>query len=186
MVAVSFYRKNLYLFLLISFSMQARVVHVVDDRGLLDSKKQMVIKFAAEWCSACQHIAEPFEIVSDEAEFQHVLFVHIDIDRHDDVSKQHEVLGVPTFAYLDNGSKKGQVTGAKDLSSFKDHLRESIRLHFNMPLGQSRVLASAADVEGMNTCLVATNNDDNLFNWVWNGIAQMFDDVANAFKSIFA
>ena len=92
------YRVFVYLLLIVGQTMYGKVVHVVEDRSVLDGKQPLVVKFAASWCSTCQHIAEPFEAVSDEGEFQHITFVHVDIERHEQVSKQHGVIGVPTFA----------------------------------------------------------------------------------------
>jgi thiol-disulfide isomerase/thioredoxin len=187
MVVWYVWRNFLYILLLISGSIQAKVTHVIEDRTVLGTKQPLVVKFAAAWCTTCQQIAEPFEAVSDEVEFQHVIFAHVDIDRNEEVCKQHGVIGVPTFAYLDNGSKKGQIIGAKDLSLFKDHLRESIRSHFNMPSGETRVLAALPQGEELKEQqAINLANERNVLTWVWNSIVHIVDDVTNVFKRIFA
>ncbi len=186
MIVTDLCRVFLYLLLITVGSIDAKVLQVIEDRSVLDGKQQLVVKFAATWCSTCQHIAEPFAAVSDEPEFQHIIFVHIDIERHEQVSKQHGVIGVPTIAYFDNGSKKGQVVGAKDLGSFKDHLRESIRAHFNMAADQTRLAAVAPVQEQEDNCEQQSDNIRTVLVWVWNGITHIVDDVATAFKWIFA
>ena len=182
MVTEYLFRVFLYLLLIVAGSLHAKVIHVVEDKGVLNVKQQMVVKFAASWCSTCQHIAEPFEAISDEAEFQHILFAHVDIERHEEISKQHGVIGVPTFAYLDNGSKKGQEIGAKDLNAFKDHLRGSIRSHFNMPAVETRLAAVAHEELDPQKL---SGNDAPILTWVWERICHVVDDLTQALKNIF-
>lgn len=180
------YRVFVYLLLISGQTMFAKVVHVIEDRSVLDKKQQLVVKFAATWCTTCQHIAEPFEAVSDEAEFQHITFVHVDIERHEQIGKQHGVIGVPTFAYFDNGSKKGQVVGANDVNSFKDYLRASIRTHFNMSVVPAQVLAALPREEPLNQPDEHNDTTHHVLAWVWQSITGFVDDVATVIKGIFA
>lgn len=176
----------LHLLLLLMGKIQAKVTYIEHDRAALDSKQPMVIKFAARWCGTCQSIAELFESVSDEAEFHHIIFMCIDIDAHEEISKQYGVIGVPTFAYLENGSKKGQIIGAKDVSSFKDNLRESIRFYFNVSPNKSTTVAIAPVLDVLKTVVITGEEGDSPLQWVWNSFVHFFDDVAQMFRRVFA
>lgn len=119
------------LFLLMHITITATVVTIATNNDfetkILASKKPALIAFSSSWCSMCKHITQPFEDVSNEAEFSHILFAHIDIDEHSSISQAHGIIGVPTFVYLENGVKKDQSVGLQDLASFKPTLRTVLR-----------------------------------------------------------
>ena len=94
---------------------------------VLQSKQPTLVKFSADWCGVCQGIKRPFEEIAHEKEFNRIKFVEVDIDKHQNLSKEHGVIGIPTFLYVTKGEKKGQDIGIKNMTTFKDDLRTSLR-----------------------------------------------------------
>jgi thioredoxin 1 len=164
----------------------AKVIDMKDNQSVLESKQRMIIKFAATWCTTCQSVADLFEALSDEQEFLHITFVRVDIDQYKEVSTQHGVIGVPTFAYLENGSKKGQLTGTQDIGTFKDHIRDSLRSHFNLPAPVTVV--AQADVDFNDYCMRLAHGQSNegMFEKLWHAMVHLVDDVTDMIKRVFA
>lgn len=127
------------LLLLFTTSMQAKqanILNIADEnqyqQEVVDRHKRVLVKFSADWCSVCNSIQRPFEEVACEDEFCDVTFAQVDVDKLDNVSKQHGIVGVPTFVYMENGSKKVEEIGVNDMQGFKNHLRENLRKTFDV------------------------------------------------------
>lgn len=113
----------------------AKMIQVSDEdtyNQALKSNQQLVLEFSAEWCSVCNNIKKPFEDIANEKEFGNVAFVQVDVDKFNDLSKKHGVVGVPTFVYLEKGDKKIEEIGVQNLPAFKDHLRDNVRKTFKL------------------------------------------------------
>jgi thioredoxin-like negative regulator of GroEL len=126
---------------------QAAIVRVSDENhyNSLKNKQRVLVKFSADWCSVCNGIQKPYEEVAGENEFDDITFVHVDVDKLDTVSKQNGIVGVPTFVYLENGTKKVEEIGVQNMPTFKTHLRDTLRKTFQvaendkMPEQQSKM-----------------------------------------------
>ncbi|CAK7334441.1 unnamed protein product [Dovyalis caffra] len=87
-----------------------------------ESKKLMVIDFAASWCGPCRVIA-PF-LAELAKEFPHVTFLKLDVDELKSVAEEWAVEAMPTFLFLKEGKLVDKVVGAK-----KEKLRQTIAMH---------------------------------------------------------
>lgn len=115
--------------------LQAQVIHVQSEdeyKKALNSNKQMVVEFSADWCSVCNGIDEPYAEIANDPEFQNVAFAKVNVDKVGDISKQNGIVGVPTFVYLEDGQKKLEEIGVQNMPEFKNHLRDNIRKTFNV------------------------------------------------------
>ncbi|HZW61926.1 MAG TPA: thioredoxin domain-containing protein [Candidatus Babeliales bacterium] len=143
-------------FLLSASMLCAKIVTITDTdhfKSITQADQPVFITFSAEWCGACNHVKELLEQISDEAEFNNVAFVRVDIDKHKELSQSHNIIGVPTFVYMHRGAKKGQSIGLRNIVSFKDNLRDSLRTNFSMAknttIADIRVAAEAVDTTTM-------------------------------------
>ena len=123
-------KKNTVLILILVTSFVSRVLpHVVDINGdaqyndLMKQTKPIVVQFASSWCGVCQGVKKPFEEVSTESTFKNITFARVDIDK---ISDKSGIIGVPTFAYLNNGQKVDESIGVESMDGFKDELRNNI------------------------------------------------------------
>lgn len=125
---------------LLADAAQDSVIHITSEeqyQSLLKDSKPSVIKFAAEWCGACQSVKEPFAQVANDPELKDVNFVHVNIDDFQKLAQENGVVGIPTFLYVQNGSSKHQEVGVKNPAVFQDSVRENIRAHFNSTVNQA-------------------------------------------------
>ena len=133
------------LFLIMSQASCANTVHIHNEQDfnkhILQNNGPVVIKFSANWCGACNYVQEPFEQVTQEQEFNNITFAHVDIDELDALSKQHSIVGVPTFVYMQNGKKQYQDIGVKDMKNSKDSLRSTIRSTFKVVQNSDNIVA---------------------------------------------
>lgn len=111
-------------------TLSAKILHIADDKQygeVLNTKRPLLVEFAAEWCSVCNGIQPQIEEISNDPEFKHITFAQVDVDKCDGVCKQNGIVGVPTFVYVENGAKKVEEIGVQKIPEFKDHLRVSLR-----------------------------------------------------------
>jgi len=128
--------KKIVVCLLIScLTIQARVIEINNEQeynNILQSERPTIIKFSADaWCGACKLAQKPFEELSNDDDFKHVMFAHVDIDKMQELSREQGIIGVPTFHYIQHGSKKEEEVGIKNAHSFKEDLRENLARTFN-------------------------------------------------------
>jgi len=162
----------------------AKIVEITTTNPLPTTTQPVVIKFAADWCSACHHIDAPFAQISDEPEFQHIIFAHVDIDHNKELAKKYKIIGVPTLIYLQDGIQKDQSVGIKDVHSFKNNLRESICTNFNVTCKQAPVHTITKEfASSQNT--PHDHDATNILQWLWNSIMRIFNYCMNMIKRLF-
>ena len=180
---------------------QAKVVRISNEdeynQEIMNNKKQMLVEFSADWCSVCNAVQKPLEEIASDPEFDHITFVQVDVDKLDNVSKQNGIVGVPTFLYLENGTKKVEEIGVQSMPTFKDHLRKNLRKTFNvtqsmpesmegMPSQIQEVEVAEVDVE-MPAAAPAQECGFfmRIFNAIKNFIALIFCKIKGFFTMIF-
>ena len=99
---------------------------------LLNSKKNLVLKFSATYCPPCKITKEPFEDVSSEEEFKNIRFVEIETTTPagSAIAGQYKIIGVPTFIYVAQGKEVDRDEGlaaVKRARNFEDDFKEYLR-----------------------------------------------------------
>ncbi len=117
-------------------SVHSHVINIKNDQDfkqpVLKDSPAALVQFSASWCNVCNGVKQPLEEIALEKEFANVTFARVDIDDLRDLSKKHNIMGVPTFVYVENGSTKNQIVGISDMKSFKDDLRKNLRQTFKI------------------------------------------------------
>lgn len=80
---------------------------VIDFNEFINSDNPVLVDFYASWCSPCKMIA-PFV---DELHAEGYGVVKLDIDEHEELVKEHKVMGVPTLLVFKNGEVVDKHTG---------------------------------------------------------------------------
>lgn len=99
---------------------------------LIDGNKPVVLKFSAEWCGACQSIKQQFNEASNEQAARGIAFANVNIDKFQALSKNNDIVGVPTFLYVEKSAVKNKEVGVKNPETFKADLLSSASKYFSL------------------------------------------------------
>lgn len=73
-------------------------------KSIIDEKKSAIVKFTAHWCGACKDIQPLFEELAQNFSSKYT-FVAIDLDQANDLAKEYNVQGIPTFLFFKDGKE---------------------------------------------------------------------------------
>ena len=76
---------------------------------LLNSNRNVIVDFYADWCGPCKVIAPVIEGYA--AAKPHITFVKVNVDEAQELTAKYGVTDIPTFMGFVNGSKVGEVRG---------------------------------------------------------------------------
>eukprot|EP00744_Colponema_vietnamica_P025182 GILI01036936.1.p1 GENE.GILI01036936.1~~GILI01036936.1.p1 ORF type:complete len:126 (+),score=16.41 GILI01036936.1:62-439(+) len=76
------------------------------DSVVLDSSKNVFVKFFAPWCGHCIHFAPTWEKFSNEVGGD-VVIAELDATKYRSIAKQYGVKGYPTLKFFPKGNKAG-------------------------------------------------------------------------------
>ncbi|XP_038642086.1 thioredoxin-like [Scyliorhinus canicula] len=71
----------------------------------------IVVFFGARWCNNCSSIKPFFHMRSDQ--FRDVIFVEVDVDESEDLSRAAGITCMPTFHFYSCQAKVAEFTGTK-------------------------------------------------------------------------
>ncbi len=173
--------------------MQSKFVNIADEdqyNTTLTGNK-CVVKFSADWCSVCNGIEKPFKEIADEFK-EDIVFLQVDVDKFDNISKQNGIVGVPTFVYVENGAKKIEEIGVQNMPSFKDHLRDNVKKTFQVAQNDTDmriVTDQPIELVGEETITIeepmAVPAEPNIFMRIVNGIKNFIMLVFTKIKEFF-
>lgn len=155
---------------------------------VLQCDKPCIVKFAADWCGVCQGVKKPFEELAEDKDLDNIQFVRINIDDAAELSKKHEIGGVPTFIFIVDGNKVDQEVGVQNVENFKDNMRQNLQKRFPKTI-QTNIDANAdqkqspeerkAQAEGVLDTIL------NFLRWLAISIIEAFMYLIDAIKGAF-
>jgi len=73
-----------------------------------------ILKFSADWCGPCKRISPLFESLSKDTKYSNIYFAEVDVDITQDVCKEYEIEGLPTFVLFDKDKEISRFSGANE------------------------------------------------------------------------
>ena len=83
-----------------------------------------ILKFSADWCGPCKRISPLFENLSKDN--SNIYFAEVDVDIAQDVCKEYEIEGLPTFVLFEKDKEISRFSGANETK-----LKNMIDMCFN-------------------------------------------------------
>ncbi len=118
------------LIVLFNVQLNAAVLHIqtVEElQSLIASGKQVMIKFYSDTCPPCNQYKPIFEQVSNDAQFQNIIFVAISIKKFQKIAQKYGVTALPTTLFMVNGTIKGRSAGLQNVNQLKKFIENASR-----------------------------------------------------------
>lgn len=107
----------------------AAVKKVITSQQELNTAKNqgnVILKFTASWCPACQMVKQDFEKLTNN--YPNIYMAEVDVSANPDLATNNGVEGLPTFVFYKNGSVVDRAVGAP--ADFHGEMGQKIRTHF--------------------------------------------------------
>lgn len=90
-------------------------------RALEKSEQILVVDFWAPWCGPCKMFAPTFAQAANQLETQYpqLRFIKINTEQEQAIAAQCAIRSIPTLAVFKNGQEIDRISGAMDLTQFK-------------------------------------------------------------------
>ncbi len=98
------------------------------DEVVMDSSKDVFVKFFAPWCGHCTRMAPAWEELAKSQESNaDVVIAELDADAHRSKAQEFGIRGFPTIKLFTKANKAGKdYQGARDANSFANFLKANL------------------------------------------------------------
>ena len=90
-----------------------------------DGTALTVVDFWADWCGPCK-MQEPVLEALDELYDGQVKFASLDVDQHQEIAQQFEIMSIPALVIFKNGQPAEKVVGFRPQAALKKYLDQKL------------------------------------------------------------
>lgn len=90
-----------------------------------DGTALTVVDFWADWCGPCK-MQEPVLEALDELYDGQVKFASLDVDQHQEIAQQFEIMSIPALVIFKNGQPAEKVVGFHPQAVLKKYLDQKL------------------------------------------------------------
>ena len=90
-----------------------------------DGTALTVVDFWADWCGPCK-MQEPVLEALDELYDGQVKFASLDVDQHQEIAQQFEIMSIPALVIFKNGQPAEKVVGFNPQAALKKYLDQKL------------------------------------------------------------
>ncbi|MEM7480092.1 MAG: thioredoxin [Acidobacteriota bacterium] len=92
---------------------------------VLGADVPVLVDFWAEWCGPCRLVAPHLDAIADEMDGK-VRIAKLNIDHHQELAQQFQVLSIPTFILFKDGEMKDRMMGAMPKAAFESFIERNV------------------------------------------------------------
>lgn len=90
-------------------------------KDIVKSNKKVVIDCFANWCGPCKMLSPVIDSLAEE--YNDISFYKIDVDNAEVITKDFNIMSIPTLLIFEDGNLKEKVVGLRSKSEIEDLLK---------------------------------------------------------------
>ena len=97
------------------------MVNIIKDseyKDMIKKEKKVVIDCYADWCGPCRMLSPVIDSLSEE--YTDVKFYKLNVDEAKIITKDYEIMSIPTLLIFEDGKLKEKVVGLKSKSELEE------------------------------------------------------------------
>ena len=91
------------------------------EEEVLQSQKQTLVDFYADWCGPCQIMAPVIKKIAEEAP-DNMQIGKVNVDENQELAIKYDVESIPTLILFENGKEKKRLLGVRDKQEILDEM----------------------------------------------------------------
>jgi thioredoxin 1 len=92
--------------------MIVEITHENFEELVLQSKKNVILDFYAEWCGPCKTFLPILQEITDELG-EEILVGKVNVDFARDIANKYQIISIPNLVFVSKGEKIGNNVGLK-------------------------------------------------------------------------
>ena len=90
-------------------------------KDIIKNNKKVVIDCFADWCGPCRMLSPVIDALSEE--LKDVSFYKVNVDSAEIITKEYEIMSIPTLLIFEDGKLKEKVIGLRSKSELENILK---------------------------------------------------------------